>query len=96
MKERDQMSKERPEATFGSNVSVWKNKTGRSVTISPRQYQDKDGQWKTASGWNVSDIAHLAHCLKKALDHCLDRRAEEERLTRPQEDSGPQSDGGSF
>lgn len=74
------MAGERPEITFGSNVAVWRNKQGRSVTIKPRQYQDKEGQWQSATGWNVSDLAHLAHCLILALNHCLAERAAEQRL----------------
>lgn len=74
------MAGERPEITFGSNVAVWKNSYGRSITIKPRQYQDKEGNWKTANNWNVSDVAHLAHCLLMALDYSLHERASEERL----------------
>ena len=74
------MAGERPEIVFGSNVAVWKNSQGRSITIKPRQYQDKSGEWKTASGWNASDIAHLSHCLLMALDYCLHQRAQEGRL----------------
>lgn len=76
------MAGQRPEATFGSNVAVWKNTHGRSITIKPRQYQDKQGEWKSANNWNVSDLAHLAHCLLMALDHSLTERAREERLVQ--------------
>lgn len=71
------MAADRPEITFGSNVAVWRNTQGRTITIKPRQYQDKDGTWRTASGWNVSDVAHLAHCLTMALNHCLIERSNE-------------------
>jgi len=82
------MASNRPEATFGSSVSVWKNSTGRSVTIKPPQYKDKvTGEWKTASGWNVQEAAWLAVCVSKAVDWCLTRRTTEDQLKFSQEPS---------
>lgn len=69
----------KPEITFGSNVAVWHNKTGRTIQITPRRYKDPEtSEWKNATGWNVSDVAHLVLCLQRATNYCLDRRADEE------------------
>lgn len=78
---------QKPEATFGSNVAVWRNDSGRSVTIAPRRYKDQDGNWQNASGWNISDLAHLAHCLTLALNYCLTARSAEDAApdTRPKQ-----------
>lgn len=76
---------DRPERTFGSNVAVWLNlpykaggKPTRTISITPRRYKDDAGNWQDAKGWNVSDVAHLSHCLLLALDHCLTQRSDEE------------------
>lgn len=81
---------QRPEITFGSNVAVWRNEQGRTVTITPRRYKDKDGEWRDASGWNVSDLVHLAHCLTLAATHCLSQRAKEDgREGAPKHQNAP-------
>jgi len=85
----------RPEAVFGSNVAVWVNRTGRTVTIKPKQYKDPEtGQWKNAAGYNVSDIAHLAHCLMMALTHCIEKRNEETKAAETNEGGGGDGGGG--
>ena len=91
---------QKPEVSFGSNVAVWVNRSeggqiSRSISISPRRYKDKDGTWKEASGWNVSDVAHLAVCLSEAVLWCLRKRANEDyksERAKPQEDAPPPAD----
>lgn len=81
------MEGQKPEIVFGSNVAVWRNvdvkndveRVTRSITISPRRYKDQNGNWVDAKNWNVSDLAHLAHCLTMALNHCLDQRCYEQQ-----------------
>jgi hypothetical protein len=84
------MAAQRPEITFGSNVVVWKNHTGRSVTIKPKEYKDTEsGLWRPTTSWNVSDLAHLAHCLQMAATHCINKRTEEEKIKLDHNPEGP-------
>ena len=88
---------QKPEVSFGSNVAVWLNRSeggqvSRSISIAPRRYKDKDGTWKEASGWNVSDVAHLCVCLSEAVLWCLRMRAREDykpERGKPAEESPP-------
>ncbi len=70
--------KKRPEVKFG-RVAVWQNSTEtqegvrmfRSVSISPRRFQDAQDKWRDAPGFRADELGSLIVALQKALDYLL-------------------------
>lgn len=73
-----------PEKKFGPypggiGIAVWLNtaiaddgavRRIRSVTISPRRYQDREtGEWKDAVSYKSGDLPALIYALQRALDY---------------------------
>ena len=71
-----------PEIKFGPyaggiGVAVWvntiENENGRqqrrSITIAPRRYRDRSGEWKDSGSFRPSDIPILLVSLQKALEY---------------------------
>lgn len=67
--------------TGGIAVAVWTNtvqtehgpRSYRSVTISPRRYQDRQtGQWKDSNSFNPGDLPALIYALQKAQEYVFE------------------------
>ena len=71
-----------PEVKFGPyaggiGVAVWLNtietadgrREMRSITIAPRRYRDKTGEWKDSGSFRPSDIPILLVGLQKAMEY---------------------------
>ncbi len=70
----------------GISAAVWENeistatgdKTVERITID-RRYKDKDGQWKSTSSFNTTDLPRLRLAIEQAYEWLVcDRRSEED------------------
>ncbi len=86
--------KRRPEQSFRAgaiSASVWVNTTKegdkeyRTVTFE-RRYQDKDGQWKSASSLRLNDLPRAAVVLAKAYEYLVLKGHEGQDINTVQEE----------
>jgi|ERR1051326_3467555 hypothetical protein len=82
-KQKKQQTAKRPERKIGPfhnglGIAIWLNtvdtdegpKFFRSVTIAPRRYRAKDGQWRDAKSYRPVDLATLTLALDAARQYC--------------------------